>query len=351
MAGFQGATIPDELRALSREFDLGGVVLFGRNVEAPEQVAELAYEVQALGREAPLWVSVDQEGGRVARLGTPFTAWPPMSSLGRCGDVSLARRFARSLARELKAVGISLDYAPVLDVHTNVRNPVTGDRALSENADDVARLGAAIIEGLQAEGVAACGKHFPGHGDTSEDSHAELPVVEHPLERLRDVELVPFRAAIDHGVACLMTAHVLFPALDDARPATLSRDIVTELLRVELGFTGIIATDDMSMKAIAGDRSLECATVEAIAAGCDLALLCEPNIDEQVCAIEAVIRAVEQEELSSERIDEARLRNQRVKAQFLSGTRVTRPLAGAALRGALHCDEHEAVAEEMRRYA
>ena len=351
MAGFRGMTIPDDLRALAREFDLGGIILFGRNVEGPEQVAELAYEVQALGRESPLWVSVDQEGGRVARLGAPFTVWPPMSSLGRSGDVTLARRFARALARELKAVGISFDYAPVLDVCTNARNPVIGDRSLSENADDVARLGTAIIEGLQAEGVAACGKHFPGHGDTSTDSHAELPVVEHPPERLREVELVPFRSAIDGGVASLMTAHVLFPALDDARPATLSHDIVTKLLRVELGFTGIIATDDMSMQAIAADRRLETATVEAIAAGCDLALLCEPNVDGQVRAIEALIRAVEKEELSPERIDEACARNQRVKAQFLSETRNTRPLTGRTLQAELNRDEYEAVAEEMRRYA
>src|SRR5688500_4035036 len=218
MAGFAGHSIPAELRELAREFDLGGVVFFARNVESPEQVAELSHEAQALARELPVWVSVDQEGGRVARLKAPFTVWPPMRTLGRSGDVQLAGRFARALANELKAVGISLDYTPVLDVHTNPRNPVIGDRALAERAEDVARLGRAIIETLQAEGVAACGKHFPGHGDTSTDSHFELPLIEHPPDRLEAVEFVPFRAAIEAGVAAIMTAHILVPSLDEEHP-------------------------------------------------------------------------------------------------------------------------------------
>ncbi len=168
-------------------------------------------------------MSVDQEGGRVARLKAPFTEWPPMATLGRSGDVKLAERFARALAAELKAVGITLDYAPVLDIHTNPKNPVIGDRALAEKADEVARLGSAIVRALQAEGIAACGKHFPGHGDTSTDSHFELPLVEHPPDRIRRVEFVPFKAAIEAGVATIMTAHVLVPALDEERPASLSR--------------------------------------------------------------------------------------------------------------------------------
>ena len=240
MAGFPGETIPDELRAVAREYDLGGIILFGRNVEAPEQVSELAHDSQAMSHELPLWVSIDQEGGRVARLGEPFTVWPPMCTLGRSGEVELAKRFSRALARELRAVGVSLDYAPVLDVHSNAQNPVIGDRALSDAADDVARLGSAIIRGLQDEGVAACGKHFPGHGDTSADSHHELPVVEHPPERIREVELIPFQAAVASDVAMIMTAHVLYPALDEECPATLSRPIVTDMLRHELGFAGLV---------------------------------------------------------------------------------------------------------------
>ena len=351
MAGFAGPTIPHELRAVAREYDLGGLILFGRNVEAPEQVAELAYDAQAMSHELPLWVSIDQEGGRVARLKEPFTVWPPIRTLGRSGEVLLAERFSRALARELRAVGVSLNYAPVLDVDTNTDNPVIGDRALSDQAEDVARLGAAIIDGLQGEGVAACGKHFPGHGDTSTDSHRELPVVEHAPERLQEVELVPFRAAVASQVAMIMTAHVLYPTLDEERPATLSRHVVTEMLRQELGFPGLIATDDLSMQAITADWSVERASVAAIAAGCDVLLLCAPDVDQQVRAVESLIRAVESEILPVARIEEALQRQHRVKARFLTGTRDRRPLPSGELRAVLGCDEHAAVADAMRQFA
>src|SRR3982751_396515 len=235
IVGFNGHSVPADVRALAREFDLGGVIFFARNVEAPEQVADLSRESQALATESPLWVSVDQEGGRVARLKRPFTEWPPLLTLGRAGDEALHARFAHALAAELKAVGISLDYTPVLDVLTNPSNPVIGDRALAERAEDVARLGVVIIRTLQSEGIAACGKHFPGHGDTSVDSHFELPLIEHPPDRLEAVELVPFKAAIAADVACIMTAHILIPALDEHRPATLSPTIVDGWLRTKLG--------------------------------------------------------------------------------------------------------------------
>src|SRR5262245_55931917 len=228
IAGFNGTEVPPELKAMAREFGLGGVTLFARNIVEPGQVAELCYEASRLVPDLPVWVSVDQEGGRVARLKAPFTEWPPMATLGRSGDVGLAERFARALAAELKAVGVTLDYAPVLDIHTNPKNPVIGDRALAEKADEVARFGAAIVRTLQGEGIAACGKHFPGHGDTSTDSHHELPLVEHPPDRLRQVELGPFRAAIEAQVATIMTAHVLVPSIDEERPATLSKRIVAD---------------------------------------------------------------------------------------------------------------------------
>src|SRR3954464_5729814 len=249
IAGFDGHQLPVELKSLAREFGLGGVILFARNVADPEQVAEVCYEAARLVPDFPLWVSVDQEGGRVARLKAPFTEWPPMATLGRSGDVRLAERFARALASELKSVGITLDYAPVLDIHTNPKNPVIGDRALAEKADEAARLGAAIVRALQGEGIAACGKHFPGHGDTATDSHLELPLVEHPPDRLDAVELVPFRAAITAGVASIMTAHILIPSLDEEFPGTLSPAIVDGLLKKKLGYQGLVLSDDLEMKA------------------------------------------------------------------------------------------------------
>jgi beta-N-acetylhexosaminidase len=350
IAGFDGEHIPTELRALAKEFGLGGVILFARNIADPEQVAELSFEASRLVPDLPGWVSVDQEGGRVARLKAPFTEWPAMATLGRSGDTVLAERFARALAAELKAVGVTLDYAPVLDIHTNPQNPVIGDRALAEAADDVARLGAAIVKTLQAEGIAACGKHFPGHGDTATDSHHELPLVEHPPDRIRKVELKPFRAAIEAGVATIMTAHILVPSLDEERPATLSRRIVYDLLRDELKFEGVILSDDLDMKAIASEYAVPAAAVMAIEAGCDGVLICSGNHDTHAASLEAIVHAIEEDRLRLSRVEDALSRQRRAKERFLAVPAAARPLSGRALRAVLGRDDHRAVAEEMARF-
>jgi beta-N-acetylhexosaminidase len=349
-AGFNGEQLPVELRSLVRGFGLGGVVLFARNIGEPEQVAELSYEAARLAPDLPVWVTVDQEGGRVARLRSPFTEWPPMATLGRSGDVALAGRFARALGVELKAVGVTLDFAPVLDVHTNPGNPVIGDRALAEDAGEVARLGASIIRALQGGGVAACGKHFPGHGDTSTDSHHELPLVEHPPERLREVELAPFRAAIEAQVATIMTAHVLVPALDEERAATLSRKVVTGLLRDELHFDGVILSDDLDMKAISTRYTVPAAAVLAVEAGCDGVLICGGDHDVHAQALEALIHAVEQGRLPSSRVEDALKHHLRAKERFLAVPVPSRPPRASALRQALGTDEHRAIAAQMARF-
>ena len=350
IAGFNGPQIPVELRSLAREFGLGGVILFARNIVEPEQVAEVSFEAARLVPEMPAWVSVDQEGGRVARLKAPFTEWPPMATLGRSGDARLAERFARALAAELKAVGITLDYAPVLDVFTNPKNTVIGDRALAQQADEVARLGAAIVRGLQHEGIAACGKHFPGHGDTVADSHHELPLVEHPPERLREVEFLPFKAAIDAGVATIMTANVFVPSVDDKKPATLSKRVVTELLRNELKYEGVILSDDLEMKAIAATYAVPAAAVLAIDAGCDGALICSGDHETQWAALEALVHAVEDGTLRLARVEDALTRQRRAKERFLASPVAATPPARKALREALGRDEHRAIAEEMARF-
>jgi beta-N-acetylhexosaminidase len=350
IGSFTGTSVPAEWRSLARDFDLGGAILFSRNVEAPEQVAEVAMEIEALGGEMPAWVSVDQEGGRVARLKEPFTRWPPMSTLGRAGSEALADRFARALASELRAVGITLDYAPVLDVHTNPKNPVIGDRALAERAGDVARLGRAIVIALQEEGIAACGKHFPGHGDTQADSHEELPLVEHPPDRLREVEFEPFRAAISADVAFIMTAHVLVPSLDEDRPATLSPPIVQRLLREELRFGGVILSDDLEMKAISARRAVPASAVEAIAAGCDAVLICSGDIDRQVAVLEALVRARETGVLPQSRLDDALRRMRRAKERFLARRQPAASVRVPALRSVLGRDEHQAIAAEMASF-
>jgi beta-N-acetylhexosaminidase len=366
MIGFDGPSVPPEVRTLAREFDLGGVVLFARNVEAPGQVAELVYDLQQLRTRLPLWVAVDQEGGRVARLRRGFTLWPPASTLGRSGDEALARRFARALAVELRAVGISMDFAPVLDVHTNPENAVIGDRALSDQAEIVARLGPIIVTALQEAGVAACGKHFPGHGDTRLDSHLDLPLVEHTLERLREIELRPFRAAIDAGATAIMTGHLLVPALDDARPASLSRAIVSGLLREELGFGGVVVSDDLGMRAVSDRYTIERAVVDAVAAGCDAVLLCEPNHEAQARALEALVRAVETGELPPVAVEGSQARHRRAKERLLETaagpsfgaigegppplSRDWRPPPSRDLASLLGCEAHRAIADEMANY-
>ena len=351
LAGFSGDQLPVELKAITKEFGLGGVTLFARNIVEPEQVAELCREASLLTTDMPCWVSIDQEGGRVARLKAPFTEWPPMATLGRSGSDALAEQFARALAAELRAVGVTLDFAPVLDVHTNPKNPIIGDRALAENAADAARLGAIIVRTLQAEGIAACGKHFPGHGDTTTDSHLELPLVEHPVERLREVEFVPFRAAIAAGVATIMTAHVFMPALDEQRPATLSRHIVHDLLREELGFDGVIFSDDLEMKALANDYTVPESAVLAIAAGCDGILICSGDDAVKAAALEALVYAVESGRLPIGRVEDALKRQRRAKERFLATPSGPRPRGAKALRQAIGRDDHQRVADEMARFA
>lgn len=354
IGSFAGADVPVEVRSLAREFDLGGITFFTRfgNIETPEQVAGLAFDVRNLGLEMPAWVGIDQEGGRVARLRSPFTEWPPMAVLGRSDDVTLARRFAAALAAELAAVGISLDYAPVLDIHTNPKNPVIGDRALGEKPELVAKLGRVIIEELQRAGVAACGKHFPGHGDTATDSHFELPIVEHAPDRLRAIEFEPFRAAIQANVAFIMTAHVLVTSIDDERPATLSPRIVQQILREELGFTGVIVSDDLEMKAIENAYSAGDAAVSAVAAGCDTVLMCgagkSADIGLQVQVLEALIYAVESERLSLKRVEAALERNRQAKERFM---REWRPPTAAQLKTIIGSEQHRAISEQMGEFA
>src|SRR5512133_977618 len=289
--GFHGKTPSPEVLELIRR-GVSGVILFSRNVESAEQVAELTAALKrAAGR--PLLVAIDQEGGRVARLRAPqgFTELPPMRAIGAVGEDRLAFEVGALLGRELRAVGIDQDYAPVVDVDTNPANPVIGDRSFSRDPAVVARLGAALARGLQSAGVAGCAKHFPGHGDTSQDSHKDLPRLPHARARLDEVELLPFRALATAGVASVMTAHVVFEALDPRRPATLAPEVM-RLLREEAGFQGCAVSDDLEMKAVAEHFPLEEAAPGAILAGVDALLVCH-RADVQHRAIDLVRGAVE----------------------------------------------------------
>ena len=242
MVGFHGPDPSADVKTLIREFGVGHVILFARNVVSPEQVAALCRELQDLNRRAgadlPLLIAVDQEGGRVARLRAPWTVWPPLRALGRIGDERLARELGAALAVELRACGIRWDFAPVVDVDTNPKNPIIGDRSFGDVPELVGRLGVAFIPGLEGGGVASCAKHFPGHGDTDVDSHLDLPSIEHSRGRIEDIELRPFRDMVAAQAASIMTAHVLVREFDETMPATLSPRLIDGLLRKRNGLRG-----------------------------------------------------------------------------------------------------------------
>ena len=311
MAGFDGHIANDHAKRLIRDFRVGSLILFKRNVDAPDQVADLVRELQGLALEAgysrPLLIAIDQEGGRVQRLRAPWTVWPPIRRLGDLGSEELARRMAAALAHELKACGIALDFAPVMDVDTNPQNPIIGDRSFSRDPEQVSRLGTAFIEAMQGAGVAACAKHFPGHGDTDKDSHLDLPIVEHSRSRLDAIELVPFKRAIAANVASIMTAHIVVRELDEAVPATLSPRVVTTLLRDELGYKGVIVADDLEMKAVSAHWPYAISSILAVKAGCDVLPVCEHE-EAQVAVIEALVRAEESGEVRKRDIDDSLLR-------------------------------------------
>ena len=316
MIGFSGTSVSKDLAKLMTDYRPGGLILFSRNLEAPAEIVRLTNDLQKLAPHTPLLMSVDQEGGRVSRLPAGFTIFPPCAVLGQCDSSELAYAAASAIAAELRAVGINMNLAPVLDLSTNPKNPVIGDRAFSAIPMQACELGLATIAGLQDNKVIACGKHFPGHGDTATDSHKELPVVTVPIERLREVELRPFRHAIENDLATIMTAHVLYPALDEHFPATLSAAILTDLLRDDLHFKGLTLTDDLEMHAIIDHYGIEEAAIRALQAGADMLLICT-NRDRQVAAMDALHNAVKDGAIPEARVEASLRRIAHTKERFL----------------------------------
>ena len=347
MLGFHGTEPAQDLRDLFKTYHPGGVILFSRNLEEPEQAAHLANTLQKLAPKMPLFVSIDQEGGRVARLPKGFTVFPGQGALGRAGTTDLAYAFAEVTARELHAVGVNMDLTPVLDVHTNPHNPVIGDRSFGSDPELVETLGLAVIAGLQDNGVLACGKHFPGHGDTAEDSHKELPTVTQGLDRLRDVELRPFVHCFQNGLAAVMTAHVRYSALDPDTPATLSPPILTDLLRTQLRYKGLVLTDDLEMHAILDHYGIEEAAISALRAGADILLLCKDH-DLQVGALEAVYQAVKDGDIPELQFEHAVLRVLEAKEKFLLPYAPVDPKHAAERVGT---KQHREVAHAIREAA
>ncbi|WP_214322219.1 glycoside hydrolase family 3 protein [Nonomuraea sediminis] len=320
LVAFQGTTAPSwVLREL--EHGLGGVTLFGFNVESPDQVARLTGSLRAAGEPV---ISLDEEGGDVTRLayhvGSPY---PGNAALGAVDDVELTRRVYRSIGAELAGCGINLDMAPDADVNTEADNPVIGTRSFGADPALVARHTVAAVQGLQSVNVAACVKHFPGHGATRVDSHLAVPVVDVTPEVLRARELVPFAAAVEAGTRSIMTAHVAVPSVTGDVPATLSGAALTELLRGELGYDGVVVTDALDMHAITESVGLAGGAVQSLAAGSDLLCLGPLPTHEDVLKIIAeIVAAVSDGRLPLARLEEAAARLASLRAWFGSGDRV-----------------------------
>jgi beta-N-acetylhexosaminidase len=342
IVGFPGRTLDPELERLIAR-GVSGVILFSRNVGDPREVLELTTHLKRFAARR-LLVSVDQEGGKVARLRSGFTPLPPLRALGETCDAELARAFGALIGRELAAVGIDWDFAPVLDVDTNPENPVIGERSLSRDPETVARLGVALARGFLDSGVAPCAKHFPGHGDTRQDSHFDLPRLPHDRERLAAVELVPFRAAIAAGVPAIMTAHVVFEALEPSLPASLSERVVGGLLRTELGYSGVVVTDDLEMKAIADHHDIADVVVRGLNAGID-AFLCCLTADLAHRAISAIVTGVNAGSIPRARLEVAAGRMHAFAERFASPPERTRDLS------VLACDAHLRLVERLRNLA
>lgn len=330
-SGSNGTTeMTEELETMFDTIHPGGVILFSRDINAIDQLVTLTDELQKKGAfesggtQYPLFISIDQEGGLIGRL--PFgPRMPGTMALGAAGSVELTRSVAREIGRELASLGITMNFAPVLDVETNQDNPVIGVRSFGGDPTMVAEHGVAYIRGMQEAGIICSGKHFPGHGDVDVDSHFSLPVENHDRDRMNEVELVPFRSAIQSGVDSIMTAHIIFPAYDDTitplpdgqempTPATLSRPILTGLLREELGFNGLIITDAMMMKAISDNFGTGDAAVMAVRAGADIILMPEPPEE----AFAAVLAAYQTDPEVRERVNESVIRILTLKEQQLS---------------------------------
>jgi beta-N-acetylhexosaminidase len=343
IVGFEGKKLPSELEQALAAGERGGVVLFTRNIADPRGAHEIACACAAAAPpDLPPLLCVDQEGGRVIRIPAPALELPPMRTLGAIGDPVLVKRAAAVVARELAAMGFNMNLSPVLDVDSNPKNPVIGDRSLGSDPDVVARLGRAYIEGLQENGVMACGKHFPGHGDTSKDSHVDLPVVDRSKQKLDEVELPPFRTASLRGVAALMTAHVIYSELDPVLPATLSAKIASTLLRSEIGFQGMLLSDDLEMAALSDRYEIEASAVAAVLAGCDALLVCH-SAELQQRAHRALVERANADEAFMLRCQQAAQRGLKARRE-----RPPRPAPSAeALRAALQTLEAQQIASEI----
>lgn len=331
--GLRGPTLLPEEREFIIKYNIGGVILFARNVESPEQIHALTTELHSLREHtkdhAPLIVSIDMEGGRVHRLKSPFTIWPALKHIGDIGSSSLAFRFALHMGEELRAFGMNLDFAPCIDVFLNPKNEVIGDRALSTNPEVVTHLSSALVRGYLKAGVIPCAKHFPGHGSTEIDSHFELPVSEETLMDLDKSQcLEPFKKVFKSRCELVMTAHIHYTKIDSKWPVTLSPTFLKQIMRDVLRYRGLIITDDLDMKALAKYFPKDQIPVQALLAGANILLYCN-EFDSPGKAMNSIARAIKDKTLPVEIIEKNYSEILAFKKKHLPGAQDPFPLEKA----------------------
>lgn len=317
LVGIEGTALDERANKMIADDKVGGIILYADNIRSLKGMVKLTNDLKKSneGNPAPLFISVDQEGGKVSRMPDEYAVIPANGKVGATGNAAAAGTMGRLLAREVLSAGFNMDFAPVLDIDSNPDNPVIGDRSFGSTADLVARLGIAELKGIESEGVIPVVKHFPGHGDTSVDSHLELPVVHKTAAQLAKLEWLPFLAAFKEHADAVMVAHILFPKIDPKYPASLSKVIIGEQLRGEMGFKGVVITDDLTMGAIAKNYSLASAAVDTVLAGSDILLVAHEYSNEQTVR-KALLNAVASGAIPESRIDESVYRILSLKQKY-----------------------------------
>lgn len=317
IVGLDGYTLNDAAKKMIETYRVGGFIIMGDNVQNANQLLAL---VNALKRantknKIPLFISVDEEGGRVSRMPGELKRLPANKVIGQANNKEFSYKIGSVIAQEIKSFGFNMDFAPVLDINSNPRNPVIGDRSFSAKADIVSALGVQTMKGIQAEKIIPVVKHFPGHGDTTVDSHIGLPSVTHDLSRLKSFELVPFAEAVKSNADAVMVAHILVQSMDAKNPASLSKAVITDVLRKDLNFSGVVITDDMTMGAIQKNYSIAEAAVQSVNAGSDIILVCHGN-ENATAVMDRIRNAVEKGTIPQDRIEESVYRVLKLKQKY-----------------------------------
>lgn len=308
-----------------QKYHAGGIILFRNNIANPDQMLSLINSLKLLNskNEAALFISVDEEGGRISRMPEQLEKLPANETIGKIFDPQLSYNIGGVLAYELKAFGFNMNFAPVIDISSNPKNTVIGDRAFGSEPNVVSTLGVQTMKGLQMGGVISVVKHFPGHGDTLVDSHIGLPTVDYDMSRLESFELKPFQAAIENKADAVMIAHILMKAIDPNNPASISKAVITDLLRNRMGFTGVVITDDMTMGAIIENYKIGNAVVKSVDAGSDIILVCH-GVENQMNAINALKTSVKNGSITEERLNDSVYRILKLKERYtISDNKIT----------------------------